>query len=192
MDREAAEIIADMKSSWLRLGSLIQRMIDTQAVEVLGFRSMRSWMEARLGESSASAYSALRSVRALQGVPNAKLAKIGERNAHALTHLPEKERKSEDWLEKAAVLPTKDFKQEVETALSRKTGLPRDKFKTWWIALPENVYEDMCAAEKKLAFALSLDIENIPGLRIQVWEAWAQWILQTDEQTIKVQTEGME
>jgi len=46
-------------------------------------------------------------------------------------------------------------------------------------------------AEKKIAWSLGIDIETKPGNRIQVWEAFAQWILQTDEQTIRTQTEGM-
>ena len=73
MDREAVHIVGEMRSSWLRLGSLIQRMIDTGAIEVLGFPSMHSWMTTRLGESISNAFSALRSVRALKGVPQEKL-----------------------------------------------------------------------------------------------------------------------
>jgi hypothetical protein len=49
----------------------------------------------------------------------------------------------------------------------------------------------MCQAEKKLAWSLEIDVETNPGTRIQVWEAFSQWILQTDEQTIRVQTVGM-
>ena len=166
--------------------------METQAFEVLGFPNVHAWMTARLGESLSSAFSALRSVRALQGVPEEKLKRIGERNAHMLTYLPEKERKNEEWIEKAATLPTKDFNRVVRAALEKRTGLPLEKFKTWSIALPEAVYENMCAAEKKLAWSLGFDIESHPGLRIQVWEAWTQWILlQTDEPVIKVQTEGM-
>ena len=190
MDKEAIRIIGEVKSGWLRLGVLIERMVRTNAFEVLGFTSMRSWMEARLGDSLASAYSALRSVRALKGVPEEKLNRIGERNAHALTYLPERERKSDEWIDKAAILPNKKFKREVETAVEKNTGLPREKFKTFWIALPEPVYESVCEAEKKLARSLGIDIATNPGNRIQVWEAFSQWILQTDEQTIKVQTEG--
>src|SRR5687767_15131814 len=130
MDKEAIRLIGEMKSSWLRLGSLIQRMIDTQAFQALGFPSMQAWMNARLGESASSVFSALRSLRALEGVPRAKLERIGERNAHVLTYLPEKERKSDEWIEKAAKLPTKEFKREAETFLEVKTGIPRDKFKT--------------------------------------------------------------
>lgn len=191
MDKEAVRIIAEIKSGWLRLGSLIQRMSETQAFAALSFPSMHSWMVARLGESVSSGYSAVRSMRALKGVPEEKLERIGERNAHMLTYLPEKERKTDTWIEKAATLPTKEFKREVETALEKKTGLPQERFKTWSIALPEAVYESVCEAEKKLARCLDLDIETQPGNRIQVWEAFTQWILQTDEQTIKVQTEGM-
>jgi hypothetical protein len=191
MDEAVVRIVGEIRSNWLRLGSLIQRMIDTRAFEPLGFANMHSWMTARLGESMASAFSALRSVRALRGVPEEKLKRIGERNAHMLTCLPERERKSGEWLEKAATLPTKEFKQEVQIALEQKTGLSKERFKTFSVALPEAVYDYVCEAERKLARSLGIDTETNPGNRIQVWEAWAQWILQTDEETIKVQTEGM-
>jgi hypothetical protein len=104
--------------------------------------------------------------------------------------LPETERQSDRWIEKAATLPTKEFKDEVETELERKTDMPREKFKTFSVALPEPVYDNLREAEEKLARSLNLDIEMKPGSRILVWEALAQWILQTDEETIKVQTEG--
>jgi hypothetical protein len=190
MEKEAIRIASDMRTGWLRLGSLIRKMIDSRACEALGYQSMDSWMNARLGQSISSAFSALRSVRALEGVPEEQLNRIGERNAHALTYLAAKERKSEEWIEKAATLPTKEFKQEVEIALEKKTGMAPERFKTFSIALPEKVYENMLAAEKKLARSIDLDIEEKPGNRIIVWEAFSQWILLTDEQTIKAQTEG--
>jgi hypothetical protein len=52
------------------------------------------------------------------------------------------------------------------------------------------VYQNMCEAEKKMARSLEIDIDDRPGNRILVWEAFSQWILLTDEQTIKAQTEG--
>jgi hypothetical protein len=158
MDREVVRIVGEIRSNWLRLGSLIQRMIDTRAFEQLGFANMRSWMTARLGESTSNAFSALRSVRALRGVPEEKLKRIGERNAHMLTYLSEKDRRSDEWLEKAATVPTKEFKRQIEIALNGKTGLPQETFKTWSIALPEAVYEAMCQAEKKLAWSLEIDM----------------------------------
>jgi len=190
MDNEVVRIVAEIRSNWLRLGSLIQRMIDSRAYEALGFRHMHAWMNARLGDSLSNAFSALRSVRALKGIPEEKLKRIGERNAHILTYLPEKERKSDEWLNKAASLPIKDFKHEVKTFQQQKSGLAPEKFKTFSVALPEAVYDNVCEAEKKIARSLGIDIETKPGSRIQVWEAFAQWILQTDEDTIKVQTEG--
>jgi hypothetical protein len=192
MDKEVARIVGEIRSNWLRLGSLIQRMIDTRAFEALGVANMHAWMTSRLGESISNAFSALRSVRALKGVPEEKLERIGERNAHMLTYLSEKDRKSDYWIEKASRLPTKDFGHEVRAALDKKNGLPQEGFKTWSIALPEAVYESMCEAEKKLARSLGIDIESKPRSRIHVWEAFSQWILLTDEQTIKTQTEGIE
>src|SRR5450631_1524539 len=106
MDEEAIRIVRLMRSNWLRLGRLVQKIIDTQAFEALGFPNMHAWMNDRLGESMSSAFSALRSVRALRGVPEERLNQIGERNAHALSYLPEKVRKSDEWLDKAAKLPT--------------------------------------------------------------------------------------
>jgi hypothetical protein len=191
MDKEVIRIVGEIRSNWLRLGRLVQRFMETQAFEALGFPNVHAWMTSRLGESLSNAFSALRSVRALEGVPEEKLQRIGERNAHELTYLPEKERKSEEWLDKAATLPTKAFKQEVRTAIEKKTGLPSENFKTFSIALPEKVYESVCEAEKKLAWSLGIDIETKPGSRILVWEALAQWILLTDEETIRAHTEGM-
>jgi hypothetical protein len=191
MDKEAVRLVADIRAGWLRLGLLIQRMIQTHAYQALGFPNMHAWMTSRLGESLSNAFSALRSIRALEGVPEEWLKRIGERNAHALTYLPEKERKSEGWLEKAATLPTKAFKQEVRSAIERKTGFSSERFKTFSIALPEKVYESVCAAEKKVALSLEIDIETKPASRILVWEALAQWILLTDEETIQTQTQGM-
>lgn len=190
LDKEVIQTLKVMQSSWLRLGSLIQKVIDTRAFEPLGFRTMKDWMDARLGKSMSSAYSALRSVKALKGIPEEKLERISERNAHLLTRLPEGQRRSDMWIEKAATLSTKEFKEEVETEIERKTGLPQEEFRTFSLPLPKPVYENLCAAEEKLARALSIDIEAKPGSRILAWEALAQWILQTDEDTIKLQTEG--
>jgi hypothetical protein len=190
MDREVARIAAEIRAGWLRLGLLILKMIDSQAYEALGFPNMHAWMMSRFGENLSSVFSALRSVRALEGVPEEQLTRIGERNAHMLTYLPPKQRTSPEWIEKATTLPTKEFKQEVQIELEKKTGMAPERFKTFSIALPEMVYQSMCEAEKKMARSLQIDIEDRPGNRILVWEAFSQWILLTDEQTIKAQTEG--
>jgi hypothetical protein len=191
MDTEVVRIAAEIRAGWLRLGLLIRKMIDSQAYEALGFPNMHAWMTSRLGESLSSVFSALRSVRALEGVPEEQLTRIGERNAHMLTYLPPKQRTSAEWIERAATLPIKEFKQEVQIELEKKTGMAPERFKSFSIALPEMVYQNMCEAEKKMARSLQIDIEDRPGNRILVWEAFTQWILLTDEQTIKIQTEGL-
>src|SRR4051812_27646309 len=68
MDREAIRIVDEMRSNWLRLGLLLRKMIDARAYAVLGYPSMHAWMNARLGQSMAAAFSAMRSVSALHGV----------------------------------------------------------------------------------------------------------------------------
>jgi hypothetical protein len=120
MDKEVVRIVGEIRSNWLRLGLLVQKFMVTQAYEALGFPNVHIWMKARFGESLSGMFSALRSVRALEGVSEEKLKRIGERNAHMLTYLPEKERKSEEWIEKAATLPTRDFNRVVRAALEKK------------------------------------------------------------------------
>jgi hypothetical protein len=51
LDKEVIQTLKVMSSSWLRLGSLIQKVIDTRAFEALGFRTMKDWMDARRGRS---------------------------------------------------------------------------------------------------------------------------------------------
>src|SRR5579864_97427 len=111
LDREATQIIKEMKRSWLSLGLVMKRVSETQAYEQLGFRSIRAWTESRLGEQMASAYQSMRALRALEGVPESKLERIGTRNAQVLVRLPEKERKSDQWIEKAAKLPERAYRE---------------------------------------------------------------------------------
>jgi hypothetical protein len=84
LDREATEIIRTMKTGWLSLGLVVKKMAETRAFEQLGFSSMRAWMESRLREQTASAYQALRAVRALDGIPISQLERIGARNAQVI------------------------------------------------------------------------------------------------------------
>ncbi len=160
MDREAFSIVGEMRSSWLRLGLLLRKIIDTRAYVALEFPSMHAWMNARLGQSMAAAFSAMRSVRALNGVPEDMLQLIGERNAHALTYLPEKERKSQEWLGKAATLPTKEFKQEVRTAIEKRTGLPSERFKTFPSPYRRG-FTKACARPRKSSHCLFASISRL-------------------------------
>jgi hypothetical protein len=191
MDRKAVRIIAETKAGWLRLGMLIHKMAETLAFETLGFASMHSWMTKRFGESLSSAYSALRSVRALQGVSEDKLEKIGERNAHVLTRLPVPERTRDEWMEKAANLPTKVLVAQVDAAIEKKTGLPKERFRFWGEAVPESVAQKLDEMLEKIGRVLELDMTQRYG-RITALEALAATILNTPDEQLKAETEGDE
>jgi len=191
LDREALQIIKAMKTSWLSLGLVVKKMIETRAFEQLGFRSMRAWMESRLGEQIASAYQSLRAVRALDGVPESKLEQIGTRNAQVLTRLPEKERKSEEWIEKASKLPERALRAEVDAVIEKKTGMPKEKFRFWGEPVPESVAQKLDEMMTKIGRVLELDVSERPG-RITALEALAATILNTPDEQLKAETEGNE
>jgi hypothetical protein len=189
LDREATQLIKAMKRSWLSLGLVVNRMSETRAFEQLGFKSLRMWMDSRLGEQVASAYQALRSVRALAGVPESKLEKIGTRNAQVLVRLPEKERKSDEWIEKAAKLPERELKAEVDAAIEKKTHMPKEKFRFWGEPVPESVAQKLDEMMTKIGRVLQLDVSERPG-RITALEALAATILNTSDEQLKAEIEG--
>src|SRR2546430_13197002 len=131
LDDQATQIIKYVRRSWLSLGLIMKKVSETRAYEQLGFRSMRAWMESRFVEQIASAYQSMRAVRALDGVPESKLEKIGTRNAPVLVRLPDRERKSDKWIDKAATLPERELKAEVDALIETKTHMPKEKFRYW-------------------------------------------------------------
>jgi hypothetical protein len=191
LDREAIQIIKTMKRSWLSLGLVVKRMIETQAYGQLGFSSMRAWMESRLGEQMASAYQSLRAVRALDGVPESKLEKIGTRNAQVLIRLPERERKSDEWIDKAATLPERELRAEVDAAIENKTQMLKEKFRYWGQAVPESVAQKLDEMMIKIGRVLEVNTSERPG-RITALEALAATILNTTEEQLKAEIEGGE
>jgi hypothetical protein len=191
LDREAIQIIEAKRTGWLSLGLVVKKMIETRAFEQLGFSSMHAWMESRLGEQMASAYQSLRAVRALDGVPESKLEKIGTRNAQVLVRLPEKERKSDEWIDKAATLPERALKAEVEALIAGKTHMPKEKFRYWGEAVPESVAQELDEMMAKIGRVLQVDISERPG-RITALEALAATILTTPEEQLKAEIEGDE
>ena len=190
LDRKATQIIKEMKRSWLSLGLVMKRVSETQAYEQLGFRSMRAWMESRLGEQMASAYQSMRAVRALEGVPESMLEKIGTRNAQVLVRLPEKERKSDQWIEKAAKLPERELRAEVDALIEGKTHMPKEKFRFWGEPVPESVAQKLDEMMAKIGRVLEVDVSERPG-RITALEALAATILTTPEEQLKIEIEGM-
>src|SRR5690348_10307622 len=113
--RMTAEVRKEWKileTGWLRLGRLVDKCLKERVPEALGLTA-HQWMEKNLPGSTSKAWRALRIVRAFEGVPDEKLAQVSEGNAYALTRLPEKERKSKEWVEKAATESNEDFREDV-------------------------------------------------------------------------------
>jgi hypothetical protein len=190
LDHEAIQIIKEMKRSWLSLGLVMKKMSETRAYEHLGFRSMRAWMESRLGDQMASAYQSMRAVKALDGVPESKLEKIGTRNAQALLRLPEKERKTDLWINKAASLPERTLKAEVDALIEGKTHMLKEKFRYWGEAVPESVAQKLDEMMTKIGRVLQVDVSERPG-RITALEGLAATILNTTEEQLQTEIEGM-
>ena len=191
MDEEIVRILGEIKSGWLRLGLLLQRMIATEAFLALGFPSMHSWMTARLGGSMSNAFAALKTVRALSGVPLSQLENIGTRNAQVLIRLPEKERKSEEWIKKASILQERQLRAEVDAAIEKKTGMPKERFCYWGEVVPESVSEKLEEMMAKIGRVLQIDVSERHG-RITALEALAATILSTPEGILRAETEGVE
>src|SRR5580700_2493451 len=189
LDREATQIFKEMKRSWLSLGMVMKRVSETQAFAQLGFRSMRAWMESRFAEQMASAYQSMRAVRALEGVPESELEKIGTRNAQVLVRLPEKERKSDEWVTKAATLPERELRAEVDALIEGKTQIPKEKFRFWGEPVPESVAQKLDEMMAKIGRVIQVDVSERPG-RITALEALAATILITPEEHLKVEIEG--
>ena len=152
---------------------------------------MRAWMESRLGEQMASAYQSLRAVRALDGVPESKLEKVGTRNAQVLVRLPEKERKSDEWIDKAATLSERALRAEVDALIEGKTHMTKEKFRYWGEVVPESVAQKLDEMMTKIGRALEVDITERSG-RITALEALAATILNTTEELLKTEIEGDE
>jgi hypothetical protein len=191
MDDEVVRILGEMRCGWLRLGLLTQKMIDTQAYVASGFTSMHSWMAARLGGSKSNAFAALKTVRALSGVPESQLENIGTRNAQVLIRLPEKERKSEEWIKKASTLPERELRAEVDAEIEKKTGMPKERFRYWGEAVPESLAQKLDEMLAKICNVLELDLTETKA-RITALEALAATILNTPDEILRAETEGIE
>jgi len=189
MDEEMVRILGEIKSGWLRLGLLLQKVIATEAFRALGFPSMHSWMTARVGGSMSNAFSALKTVKALSGVPLSQLESIGTRNAQVLIRLPEKERKSEEWIKKASILQERQLRAEVDAAIEKKTGMPKERFCYWGEVVPESVSEKLEEMMAKIGRVLQIDVSERHG-RITALEALAATVLNTPDEILRADIEG--
>jgi hypothetical protein len=152
---------------------------------------MHSWMAAHLGGSKSNAFAALKTVRALSGVPESQLENIGTRNAQVLIRLPEKERKSEEWIKKASTLPERELRAEVDAEIEKKTGMPKERFRYWGEPVPESLAQKLDEMLAKICNVLELDLTETKA-RITALEALAATILNTPDEILRAETEGIE
>jgi hypothetical protein len=175
---------------WFALGRAADKAIQRGEHTVLGFKTPEDWLADTFRASPQKLQRAIRSARALIGLPETKLSAMSEGNAYRLSRLPEKLRKSSEWVDAAASLPNADFQRDVEAELGRHSKEPAEKFRMWRLGLPEAVYAMMVTAEELAAKALELDLEAKPGLRIVVWERIAHVISETGPDNLRALLSG--
>ena len=191
-----AELRDDLKrleTGCFALGRKVATAVDRHVPEALGM-NMMDWMEDTFSASVSVVFRSLRAFRALKGVPEEKLKEIIQANAVNIARLPEKVRKSDEWVDKAATMPEKVFKEEVAHFIEKRTGIKREKFSTLRISLPKDLYDLGTEAMLKIARILQVDIsdasKNQTGALINVWTAIFVLINLTDESRLKVEIEG--
>jgi hypothetical protein len=161
---------------------LAQRLLegrDAHDYKALGFARMKDWLAEQLNGSMSVSYAMfqMRVIETLPFLPEKKILEMGPRNAGQLIRLPEKERHKPEWIDKAIAQNSEQFKETVEVALEKRTGMKRDTFVQFSISLPESVHEHLELAIAEIARVENLDVEQNPGLRIQCLDLMAALVL---------------
>lgn len=191
LDREVSLVLGEMKCKWLRLGTLVKRVIDSQAFAALGFKTWTEWLRDRVGqgESMTTTLDALRCVRELAKVPEEKKKQMGVRNALMLTRLPKKLRTEDVWVDRAIKLKSEEMKDEVDVVMEKREGKP-EAFRTWSLRVPDGVLQELRDAESKIAGLLGLDIVASPASRITVWSRIATLVNTTEKEHLVIEMGG--
>lgn len=191
-EKLTAKVVAQWRSmerSWWALGRLVNECLKKHVPAALGMNA-HDWIGKNLPGSTSKAWRSLRIARALEGIPEKSVAQLTEGNAFALARLPEKKRKSKEWIEKAIKTPNEQFEQDVEAERTHTTGQPRETFLTLRMSMPKAVYDQWEAGIKRLADILGIDIEQNEGRRIMVYEAIARLLNDTPEDALKGEIVG--
>jgi hypothetical protein len=173
-----------METSWADLGRMVSECLDKEVPKALGLNA-EAWMDRAIPGSKTKAWRALRSYRALKGVPKAKVEQLSEGNAVALSKLPEKERKSSKWVDKAIETPNEQFTEEVAVHVAEKSGVKRDPFVILKISLPLPIFKKWEESFEKMARIFDIDISHFEGRKILVYEHIAEMIDALQDDTIK-------
>lgn len=183
MTRKLIESWKTFERSWAGIGKMVNECLKKNVPAAMGMNAQQ-WLEKCIPGSASKAWRALRIHRALEGLPAKKVEQLTEGNAVALARLPEKQRKSKVWLEKAIETPNEDFKNVVDTEIAKKTGKPVEEFLRLTISLPRSVFDEFEKAVMKIGKILNLDLEYMPNRKVTAYEAMASLINGTSEKVL--------
>ena len=193
--RETEEIRQDwreIESSWFRIGEKVTHALDRRVPDALGM-SATAWKKHVFGLKGIPRIErALRMYRTLGDLPKEKVLHLAEGNAYNLTRLPQKTRRSEKWLAKAATEKVEEFRENVEQEVEKSTGITRSKWAWWRLKLPDDVHEEWEQAIAKVARLAAIDIERFPEKRVTVIRWIASLINGTDDARLTVEVEGVD
>jgi hypothetical protein len=179
--------------TWINIAKHLKAGLRAHEPEALGMNAKQWIVQHTDGQVTLSdAFKKMRILEGLKHLPEEKILEIGICNGETLCRLPEKERKSPEWVRKATEMPKAEFSEAVETATEVRTGHKRSVFVAFHINLPEDIHAQLEAAIVKIARVANLDIQTRPGLRIQAIEYLAQLVNGTEEQHLVLEMEGGE
>jgi hypothetical protein len=180
-----------LETSWFELGRLVDECLQKRVPAALGMNA-QAWMAKCVPGSESKAWRALRVTRALKGVPEKEMRQLSEGNAVQLSRLPEKVRKSKEWVLKAKTLPNEEFREAADALIEKKTGIRREEMITLRLSMPRAIYDQFEAAVQKMARISNIDLLGNEGRRIMVYERMAALVNGLNEDTLKNAVEGGE
>jgi hypothetical protein len=155
-----------MGLTWWELGEEVERAVDDRVPEALG-QSFSQWAEAIFGEGWLRIRRAFLAVKATKHLTHEKRVQLSEGNAYHFTHLPEKERKSEEWLKKAIALDNDAFKAATDKFIEKKTGIKDVMCKLadalGFTTIPQSLSEIVKETMVLAASLLSVDLTTKQG-----------------------------
>lgn len=175
--------------AWWEMGQRVKEALDREVPAALG-KNAHEWMVEVFGETASVAkiQRSLRIARALEKLPVEQVKQLTEGKAYLLTQLKPKDR--EEFLGAAITVTNKEFEQMVENKREEYGIPPSEKEVFVVLKLPETVAAAFEAAIRKFARLFELDIDLKPGLRVEVVERVAQFINDTPDERLVIETEG--
>ena len=179
--------------TWLKIGRKVALGLERHDWESLGYANSRAWLQDTCPNSLSWIFQALKAVKVLRGVPDSLLQRLPREKSVELTRLPEQERnttaKITRWVETAISAPTV---ADVRKSVNMARHTPDEPVRAWHLVVPESVFAELLAAEKKIADILRLDLDADRKLRIVVWSNIATLVNVTERERLVVEMQGVE